>query len=53
MLEKKLRIIEVSKLRAIILLEVDFNVVNKIILNTRLIPILEAKDLIPKEIIRE
>ena len=41
MLEKKLGIIEVSKFRTIILLKADFNTVNKIIFNTRLIPNLE------------
>ena len=51
MLEKKLNTISVSKLRAILLLEADFNAVNKIIFNTRLIPTLEAKELIPKKII--
>ena len=51
--EKKQNDISVSKLRAILLLENDFNVVNKIIFKTRLILILKAKDLIPKEIIRE
>ena len=39
-----------SKLRAILLLKADFNVINKIVFNTRLIPILEAKDMIPREI---
>ena len=38
MLEKKPNEIAVSKLRAILLLEADFNTVNKIIFNTRLIP---------------
>ena len=38
-------------MRAILLLKVDFNVINKIIFNTRLIPTLEAKDMIPREII--
>jgi len=51
--EKKQNDISVSKLRAILLLEDDFNVVNKIIFKTRLILILKAKDLILKEIIRE
>ena len=48
--EKKLGIIEVLKLRAIILLEVDFNTVNKIIFNTRLIPNLEKNQSILIEI---
>ena len=42
MLKKQLNNISVSKLRAILLLEADFNTSNKIIFNTRLIPTLEA-----------
>ena len=52
MLEKKDNQIIVSKLRAIFLLEVDFNAVNKIIFNMQLIPFLEYKGLILDEIIR-
>ena len=52
MLEKKQGDISVSKLRVIILLEVDFNVINKIIFNVRLIPRLEKTGLIPRENIR-
>ena len=40
-LEKKLGIINVSKLRVILLLEVDFNAINKILFKTRLIPQIE------------
>ena len=35
----------------ILLLEVDFNAVNKIVFNTRLIPTLEAQNSIPRELI--
>ena len=45
--------ISVTKLRAILLLKVDFNTINKIIFNTRCIPTLETQDIIPKEYIRE
>ena len=50
-LEKKQGEISISKLRVILLLEADFNVINKIVFNTRLIPKLEAKNMIPREII--
>ena len=49
-LEKKQGEISISKLRVILLLEADFNVINKIVFNTRLIPTLKAKDMIPREI---
>ena len=42
-----------SKLRVILLLETDFNVINKIIFNTRLILILEVNDMILREIMGE
>ena len=51
MLEKKPRIIKVTKLRAILLLEANFNGINKILFNTRLIPLMEQAHIIPKEII--
>ena len=51
-LKKKPNDILVSKLRAILLLEVDFNAINKIVFNIRLISILEAQDTIPRELIR-
>ena len=38
-------------MRAILFLKADFNVINTIIFNTRLILILEAKDMIPRKII--
>ena len=39
------------KLRVILLLEADYNVINKIIFNTRLIPTLKAEDIILRETI--
>ena len=51
MLEKKLNELLVSKLRAMLLLEADFNAANKIIFNTRLIHTLESKSEIPREIV--
>ena len=51
MLEKAEGIIDVKKLRAIFLLEVDFNATHKIIFNNRLIPNLEATNVIPGEVI--
>ena len=51
MLEKKPNNISISKLRAILLLEVDLNTVNKIIFNIRLILILKSNNLILKELI--
>ena len=53
MLKKKPNNISVSKLRAILLLDVDFNAINKIIFNTRLIPTLEAQNSIPRKITGE
>ena len=50
MLEKKENLHLVSKLRAILLLEADFNAANKIIFNSRMIPSLERNNLIPQEI---
>ena len=51
MLEKKVNDISISKLRAILLLEADFNIANKIIFNTHLIPQMESQNEIPREII--
>ena len=51
MLEKAPRKILVLKLRAILLLEADFNTLNKIIFNCRILPALERDNLIPPEII--
>ena len=51
MLEKRKGVINVSKLRAILLLEVDFNGLNKLIYNTRVLLILENSQSIPYEII--
>ena len=50
MLEKNNQI-SVSKLWAILLLEVDFTTLSKIVFNTRLIPLLENKFFIPEKII--
>jgi len=43
--------INVQKLRAILLLEADFNTVHKITFNRRIMPRLEEDNIIPKEII--
>ena len=51
MLEKVAGNINVQKLRAILLLEADFNALYKIVFNNRLIPKLEEVDAIPVEII--
>ena len=51
MLEKSAGNVQVSKLRAILLLEVDFNALNKIVFNNRTLPLLEANRSIPYEII--
>ena len=51
MLQKKINSIQVDKLRAILLLEVDINAVAKILFNTRLMPNLETHHLIPDAII--
>ena len=51
MLEKVAGNINVQKLRAILLLETDFNAMHKIIFNNRLIPSIEADKAIPMEVI--
>ena len=51
MLEKKPGVVRVNKLRAILLLEADFNGINKIIFNTKLIPSIEHSQSILREII--
>jgi hypothetical protein len=51
MLEKSAGNVQVSKLRAILLLEADFNALNKIVFNNRTLPSLEANGSIPYEII--
>ena len=48
---KKTANISVTKLRAMLLLEADYNTMNKIIFNTRLTPILEEWNMIPRKII--
>ena len=52
-LEKLYSNIKVTNLRAILLLETDFNALNKIIFNNRVIPVIEASNSIPEEIIRD
>jgi len=47
MLEKSSRNINVAKLRAILLLEADFNAFNKIIFNTRVMLLIEVNAQIP------
>ena len=51
MLEKVVGNVQVQKLRAILLLEVDFNTMYKIIFNNRLMPNIEAMNAILIEII--
>ena len=51
MLENIRGIISVKKLQALLLLEEDFNGINKIIYSTRLIPKLERRQSIAYEII--
>jgi len=51
MLEKSLGNINVQKLGVILLLELGFNALHKIIFNRRMIPVLEVQDKIPYEII--
>ena len=51
MLEKVAGNVNVQKLRAILLLEADFNALHKIIFNNRLIPNLEVANAIPMEVI--
>ena len=50
-LEKFLGKILVEKLRAMLLLEADFNALHKIIFNGRILPTLERNNIIPSEII--
>ena len=51
MLEKRLGLLDIAKLRAILLLEVDFNALNKLVFNIRVMPELEQKRFIPYKII--
>ena len=53
MLEKTAGNILVFKLRAILLLEVDFNALNKIVFNNRILPTLESYNSITYKVIRE
>jgi len=50
-LEKSSGNINIAKLRAILLLEVDFNALNKIIFNTRVMPLMEVNAQIPCDIV--
>ena len=51
MLEKSIGNVQVSKLRAILLLEADFNILNKIIFNNHTLLLLEVSQSISYEII--
>ena len=51
MLEKSAGDVNVQKLRAILLLEADFNAIHKIIFNSRLILSIKAANAIPMEVI--
>ena len=51
MLEKSAGDVNIQKLRAILLLEADFNAMDKIIFNSSLIPSIEAANAIPIEVI--
>ena len=51
MLEKVAGNINVAKLRAILLLEIDFNALNKIVFNGRAIPRIETAKTIPYDVI--
>ena len=52
MLVKSTGNVYVSKLRAILLLEVDFNALNTIVFNRRALPSIKASNTIPFEVIR-
>ena len=51
-LEKSTENVYVSKLRAILLLEADFNALNKIIFNGQALPSIEASKSISSEVLR-
>ena len=51
MLKKKANDISITKLYIILLLEANFNIVNKTLFNTRMIPMMEKENMIPREII--
>ena len=51
MLEKSAGNVNIQKLRAILLLEADFNAIHKIIFNSRLIPSIKAANAILMEVI--
>ena len=50
MLEKEAGVIKVDKLRAILLIEADFNFRNKLIFGKRMVDQAIEKDLLPEEI---
>ena len=51
MLEKSSGNVNISKLRAILLLEADFNGINKILFNSYILPQLESNKAIPYKVI--
>ena len=51
MLEKSAGNIHISKLKAILLLEADFNILNKIVFNSRALLSIEALKSIPSKVI--
>ena len=51
MLEKSEGNVYITKLRALLLLEADFNTLNKIVFNSRTLPTIEASRTIPYKII--
>ncbi len=53
MLEKTLGVMLVSKLRAMLLMEVDFNATNKIVYGDRLMKNVRKHNLMPEEIFSE
>ena len=52
-LEKAVGNANMQRFRAILFLKVNFNTIDKIVFNNRLIPVLEDADTIPPEIIRD
>ena len=53
MLEKEAGNLDVAKLRAILLLEADFNRLNKVIFSNRVLPKLEQDKVVSAEVIEE
>ena len=52
MLVKSAGNVHIAKLRALLLLEADFNALNKIVFNRRALPSIKASNTIPFEVIR-